>query len=132
MDRDRRIITGVEGAIYSGVSGGRRVGPAAASNRTLTGIKGSIRWHYYTAAAIEGYTVTRSKDGQWSLRAKVVLSDAYKMAQEPLTFVAMHTKKGLDGTCVVKTEWRWPILSCQLVDHQLTARLGPPQDTSHE
>lgn len=96
----------------------------------LTGVVGAIKWHYYTAAAIEGYTVTRSKDGtRWGLTATVVLSDAFKMAQTPLTFVAMHTKKGLDGKTVVKSEWRWPIRSCQLVAHQLSARLGPPEET---
>lgn len=98
----------------------------------ITGVKGSIRWGtppaWYTAAAIEGYTVTCTKTGQWSLAATVVLSDAFKMAQAPLTFCAMHTEKGLDGKCVVKTEWRWPIVSCALVNHHLTARLGPPED----
>lgn len=86
---------------------------------TLTGVVGHIKWHYYTAAAINGYAVTRSKDGrQWSLTATVVLHDAFKMAQSPLTFVAKHAKG----------EWRWPIESVQLVEHhQLTAKLGPPQ-----
>lgn len=97
----------------------------------LTGVKGSIRWGYYTAAAIEGYTVTCSKAGQWSLTATVVLSDAFKMAQRPLTFTATYAKKGLDGKCVVKSEWRWPIvdLTYDRETHQLTARLGPPEST---
>lgn len=100
----------------------------------ITGVVGSIRWQFYTAAGIHGYTVApANKTGTlWDLVATVVLSDAFKMAQTPLVFVAMHTKKGLDGRCVVKTEWRWPILSCQLVDHQLSARLGPPIETAHE
>lgn len=100
----------------------------------ITGVIGSIRWHFYTAAGIHGYALAPcNKAGTaWDLVATVVLSDAFKMAQTPLVFVAMHTKKGRDGTCVVKTEWRWPIVSCQLVDHQLTARLGPPEDTAHE
>lgn len=85
----------------------------------LSGVVGHIKWHYYTAAAINGYTVTRSKDRrEWSLTATVVLSDAFKMAQTPLTFTAKH-KKG---------EWRWPIRSFQLHKdtQQLTAKLGPP------
>jgi hypothetical protein len=98
----------------------------------MTGVVGSIRWGYYTAAGIHGYTVACTKDGVWSLTATVVLSDAFKMAQRPLTFVAMHTKKGLDGRCVVKSEWRWPMLSLSPIDpntKQLTARLGPPEET---
>jgi hypothetical protein len=98
----------------------------------ITGVKGAIRWSYYECAAIEGYTVAPvNKAGTaWDLVATVVLSDKFKMAQTPLVFAAMHTKKGLDGKCVVKTEWRWPILSHTLVDHALTARLGKPEETS--
>jgi hypothetical protein len=99
----------------------------------ITGVVASIRWHYYTAAGIHGYTVKPcNKAGTaWDLVATVVLSDAFKMAQRPLEFVAMHTKKGLDGVTVVKTEWRWPILSLSPIDpntKQLSARLGPPQE----
>jgi hypothetical protein len=87
----------------------------------LTGVVGHIKWHYYIAAAINGYTVTRSKDGrQWALTATVVLSDAFKMAQTPLTFVAKHAKG----------EWRFPIVAFEVQrdTQQLTARLGPPQE----
>lgn len=85
----------------------------------LTGVVGLIKWHYYTAAAINGYTVAWSKDRtQWTLTATVVLSDAFKMAQQPLTFVAKHEKG----------EWRWPILELIVFrEHVLTAKLGPPE-----
>lgn len=86
----------------------------------LSGVVGHIKWHYYTAAAINGYTVTRNKAGTvWALTATVVLSDAFKMAQTPLTFVAKHAKG----------EWRFPIvspLSLNADTHRLTATLGPP------
>lgn len=85
----------------------------------ITGVVGQIKWHYYVAAAIHGYHVTRSDVGQWSLTATVVLSDAYKMAQQPLIFVA-PTAQG---------EWRWPILERpHIADGALTARLGPPEE----
>jgi hypothetical protein len=87
----------------------------------LTGVVGLIKWHYYTAAAINGYTVTRNKAGTvWALTATVVSADAFKMAQTPLTFVAKHAKG----------EWRFPIVSpvsVQRDTYQLTATLGPPQ-----
>lgn len=85
----------------------------------LTGVVGYLKWHYYTAAQIEGYTVTRNRAGTvWSLTATVVLSDAFKMRQTPLTFIAKHAKG----------EWRWPIVSLHLDadTHRLTAALGPP------
>lgn len=87
----------------------------------LRGVVGLIKWSYYTAAQIEGYTVTRTKAGTvWTLTATVVLSDAFKMAQRPLTFVAKHAKGA----------WTFPIVSFALNrdTHQLTATLGPPQE----
>lgn len=83
----------------------------------ITGVVGHIKWHYYTAAAVNGYTVTRSRRGAWALTATVVLADAFKMAQRPLTFVAKHAKG----------EWRFPILEHDLQAHRLTATLGEPE-----
>lgn len=83
---------------------------------SITGVVGQIKWHYYVAAAINGYTVTRN-EGVWSLRGTVVLSDAFKLSQRPLTFVAPHERG----------EWRWPIETLQIADGALTARLGPPE-----
>lgn len=82
----------------------------------INGVVASVRWAYYTAAKIEGYTVIRSKAGQWSVTATVVLADAFKMSQRPLFFVAMHEKG----------EWRWPIDSLQLGPNTLRATLGNP------
>jgi hypothetical protein len=92
----------------------------------LSGVVGYIKWGvqpgWYTAAQIEGYTVTRNKAGTvWSLTATVVLSDAFKMAQRPLAFVATHRKGA----------WTFPIVSPLALDpdtHRLTATLGPPQE----
>lgn len=83
---------------------------------SIRGVVGEIKWHYYTAAAINNYTVTRV-DAEWHLHATVVLSDAFKMAQRPLTFIAPHAKG----------EWRWPILSSEITNGALTAKLGPPE-----
>jgi hypothetical protein len=83
---------------------------------TLTGVVGQIKWQYYMAAAINGYTVSRNASNVWSLRGTVVSSDPFKMNQRPLTFVAPH-KEGA---------WRWPIESFQLEQGVLTATLGQP------
>lgn len=82
------------------------------------GVVGELAWHYYTAAAINGYAIARNHKGEWSLTATVVLADAFKMAQRPLTFVAKHAKG----------EWRFPVLGLELHDSRLTARLGPPEN----
>jgi hypothetical protein len=87
----------------------------------LRGVVGTIKWGFYTAAAINGYTVTKEQNGQWVLTATVVLSDAFKMnlADHPLTFVAKHAKG----------EWSWPIESYRFhegLTGPMTAKLGPP------
>lgn len=83
----------------------------------LRGIVGHVKWHYYTAAAINGYTVTCDRDTKvWSLVATVVMRDAFKLAQRPLVFEAPH-KTGV---------WKWPILAHTITDTgRLTATLGP-------
>ncbi len=87
----------------------------------IKGVVGTIRWGYYTAAAINGYTAVRTRGPRgdtWSLRATVVLADAFKMAQRPLTFVAPFDKG----------EWRFPILDYTQNLYTLTATLGTPQE----
>ncbi len=84
----------------------------------IQGVVAAIKWQYYTAAAINGYSVACAKDGSWSASGIVVLADAFKMAQRPLVFVAKH-RKG---------EWRWPIhtMTIHPDGHRWTAALGPP------
>lgn len=96
---------------------------AAMSRGSITGVVGRITWAHYTAAQLEGYTVTRSPDNVWQLRATVVLADDFKMAQRPLMFVALHRMGGTPG------EWRWPIQDVTMHDGgTVTARLGPPEE----
>jgi hypothetical protein len=79
----------------------------------ISGVVGQIKWAYYMAGAINGYRVERT--GQtWTLAGRLVMHDAFKLAQRPLMFVAPH-KGG---------EWRWPILALEIAGDQITARLG--------
>ena len=90
----------------------------------VTGVVGTIKWHYYPAAAINNWAVTRlSKDRRlWQLHAIVVLANAYNMAQSPLTFTAKY-RGG---------EWTWPIVPNSLTREerngipQVIAQLGAP------
>lgn len=82
----------------------------------IRGVIGQIKWSYYIAAGLHGYTVRRDKaTGVWSLTGTVVVSDAFKMSQRPLEFVA-PTAKG---------EWRWAIQSHQIHNGTVTATLTP-------
>lgn len=91
----------------------------------VRGVVAAVKWfpsgkvmpgagEYFNAAAIERYTVTRDKNNTWSVIGRVILSDAYKLAQTPLVFVAPH-KNG---------EFRWPIVWFEVRDGLLRARLG--------
>ena len=83
----------------------------------IRGVVGIVKWAYYNAAAINGYTVTRSGDGRWSLTANVVQKDDFKITQRPLFFVAPHAKG----------EWRWPIETMRIENGmKLVAALGAP------
>ena len=67
-------------------------------------------------------TPSTKKRTEWALVATVVLSDAFKMAQSPLVFVAKHAKG----------EWRFPIVRMAVREDghyqgRFAARLGPPQ-----
>jgi len=79
----------------------------------ITGVVGQVKWGYYMAGAINGYRVDRTATG-WTLAATLVVSDAFKLAQRPLTFVAPF-KTG---------EWRWPIVELVIRDGSLSATLG--------
>lgn len=85
-------------------------------NVTVSGIEGSLRWGYHPAGALRDWTVTRTDD-TWALTATVVQTDAFRVAQRPLAFVAPHANGA----------WRWPIQALQISGASLTATLGPPE-----
>lgn len=84
----------------------------------ISGVVATIRWSYYDAARLEGYTITREADKRtWVLTGRIVLADAYKLAQRPLVLVVPFT----GGS------WEWPILDpLPRVAGPVTARLGAP------
>lgn len=89
-----------------------------ASTVTITGVVASLKWGYLPAAALTGWTLTKTADG-WSLVAAVVSADAFRLSQQPLVFVAPHQ----DGA------WRWPIVALQITGASLSATLGPKECT---
>lgn len=85
----------------------------------IRGVVGQIKWSYYNAAAIHGYTVRRDKTShQWSMTGTVVASDAFKLSQRPLMFVAPH-KRGA---------WKWEIRSLEIQAGTVRATLSDPQE----
>ena len=87
----------------------------------LTGIVASIRWTYFNAAAINGFTITRDKDTrQWEISGHIVIADPFKLTQQPLYLRVPH-KHGY---------WEWPIVSA-VPRHcgPFVAALGAPRQT---
>lgn len=81
---------------------------------TVTGVKGSLKWSYYEAAALGAWTVT-TVEGKRTLSAAVNTANASRVSQRPLRFMAYHEK----------VSWSWPIIELQLEGASLTAVLGP-------
>ena len=90
----------------------------------LRGVVARIEWTYYTAAAINGYTVRRDKaTNTWSAVVMVVDLDAFKLAQRPLFLVAPYQ----GGS------WRWPILSGVKPERgRLALTLGAPCEVGNK
>jgi hypothetical protein len=85
------------------------------------GIRGTIatvKWAYFTAAAVNGYAVTRDRDTkEWTVTGAFVpgLVDAYKIAQRPIFFVAPFRHGA----------WRWEIHKLDILEGgRFVARLG--------
>lgn len=85
---------------------------------TVSGVQGILRHGYHKAGTLGAWTVTRN-EGTWTLSASIVETDAFRISQRPLAFVAQH-QHGM---------WRWPIVGeLQITGASLTAVLGPKEN----
>ncbi len=82
---------------------------------SITGPSGEIRWAYHRAATLSAWRVRLGDDGVLKLTATLAEVDAYRLAQQPVTFVVAREKG---------PAWCWPIVSLQIADRTLTACLG--------
>ena len=84
---------------------------------TVRGVLAAIKWQYYVAAKVHGYTIARlgGKTEAWTVVATVVERDGFKLSQQPLVFAAIHDKGA----------WYWPIESFTLSEAgRFEGRLG--------
>jgi hypothetical protein len=81
------------------------------------GAAGVVRWSYHTAASLGPWTMALGPEGI-TLTASVLSSDAFKVSQQPLTFMVVRPNG---------VTWRWPIQSLQIDSGSLTASLGPQE-----
>jgi hypothetical protein len=93
------------------------------NQRIVRGRDAQIRWAYYVAAGVEGWTAMQQSPRpgvrpKWSLSARIVGVDKFKMAQRPLLFV----------TVVKEKRWLFPIEEFRIEGDRMTATLGPRED----
>lgn len=93
--------------------------------KPIPGREGQIRWAYYVAAGVEGWMLTplsaEARPGtrpKWSLSARLVGVDKFKMAQRPLLFVTQFGR----GRSL------WQIEAFRIEGDRLIATLGPRED----
>jgi len=85
------------------------------NHMAVSGVKGSLKWAYHEAGVLGAWTVT-TVEGVRTLSAALVSSDAFRVSQRPLRFVATHATGA----------WVWPIVGeLQIQGASLTAVLGP-------
>ena len=80
------------------------------------GPTGELRWSYHLAASLGPWTM-HSENAQLTLTASVVSQDVYAVSQRPLTFVVPRPSG----------DWRWKVLTLQIVDGSLSATLDPQE-----
>jgi len=101
---------------------------AAKQGARVRGVVGQVRWGYYDAARLEGYTAQRDpKTQRWSLRARVVpgSANAFNMRQRPLRFIAPYVIPAKAGKPELKRQWEWLVEDADITAGVLTARLEP-------
>ena len=70
---------------------------------------GELRWSYHKAADLASWEITGS-----SLTATVLSHDAFRVSQQPLTFVVPRTTGS----------WTWSVQSLQIAGTSLTATIS--------
>lgn len=83
---------------------------------TLTGGEAVVVWFYQTAAVCRSWTIHRSAQNHWTLRAEVTRADPFRLRQADLLFRA--PRRG--------GYFCWPVVGLTLTGQQLAGTLGPP------
>lgn len=81
------------------------------------GESAELRWGYHPAATLKDWTLTPQDASSFTVTAQVVSSDAFRVSQHPIVFTVPRQS----------ADWKWPILSLQIVGHTMTASLGPQE-----
>jgi hypothetical protein len=87
---------------------------------TLRGVEAFVQWGYHRAATLRDWEVTRTGPGAFELSARIVETNAIRLQQRPLVFVA-PTQKGA---------WSWPIVTLHIAGASCSATLGPKEGST--
>ena len=84
---------------------------------TLRGLEATVVWGYHTAAVCRSWTISRTPQNVWTLRADLLRADNFQLRQQPLKFTAPR----------IGGFFCWPIQAVTVDAQTLTASLGPPE-----
>lgn len=88
---------------------------------TLRGRTGAIAWGYYTVATVGAWSVHKSREGKWTLSARLARADRVMLARasrdrdRPPLFTAPRPNG----------QFCWPIRASQIGETSMIATLGP-------
>jgi hypothetical protein len=77
----------------------------------------TISWRWHTVVVCRGWHVQKNEQGQWSMMARVVRADPFKLQQAGTELRFNVPRQG--------GHWSWPVRAVTVTDSQLTAALGP-------
>jgi hypothetical protein len=77
------------------------------------GESAELRWGYHVAATVKDWTLTPQDVSRFTVTARVVSSDAYRVAQRPIVFTVQRKA----------SVWRWTVESLQIAGETMTASL---------
>jgi len=81
------------------------------------GAEGELRWGYHSAATLKDWELTPKDASSFTVTARIVSSDAFRVSQRPIAFTVPRQAGA----------WKWPVQELQVVGETLTALLGPQE-----
>ena len=83
---------------------------------TFRGDAAELRWGYLPAATVKDWTM-KPEASSLTVTARIVSSDAFRVSQHPIVFTVPRAS----------ADWKWNVLSLQIVGETLTASLVPQE-----
>lgn len=77
------------------------------------GESAELRWGYHVAATVKDWELTPQDSSRFTVTARVVSSDAFRVTQRPIVFTVQRKA----------SVWRWTVESLQFVGETMSASI---------